>query len=122
MRRNASEVLRDLEIRIARLEKSANPLVLGDVIVAENDYTSGISFFVVDKVTPKSVVLQQVGSQYVSGDYNNGGRAVPNLRHEIGRPFTVRVKTDSRGNASVKIKGSTTKVWDHEPVRTYGAY
>jgi hypothetical protein len=77
---------------------------------------------VVDKVTPKSVVLQQVGSQYVSGDYNNGGRAVPNVMDEIGRPFTVRVKTDSRGNVSVKIKGSTTKVWDYKPVRTYGAY
>jgi hypothetical protein len=45
MRRLASEVIRNLEMRIARLEKSANPLVLGDAIVAENNYTGGISFF-----------------------------------------------------------------------------
>jgi hypothetical protein len=77
---------------------------------------------VVEKVSPKSVVLQQVGSQYVSGDYNNGGQAVPNLMDEIGRPFRSRVKTNSRGKVSVTIKGYTTTVWDYKPVRTYGAY
>jgi hypothetical protein len=122
MRRTASEVLRDLEIRVARLEKSASPLVLGDAIVAENNYTGSISFFVVDKVSPKSVVLQQVGSQYVSGDYNSGGKAVPDLMNEIGRPFRSRVKTDSTGNVSVTLKGYTTTVWDYKPVQTYGAY
>jgi hypothetical protein len=122
MRRTASEVLRDLEIRVANLEAQASPLSLGDAIVAENNYSGSISFFVVEKVSPKSVMLQQVHSQYVSGDYNSGGTAVPDIFNKIGRPFRANFKTDPRGKVSVKIKGYTTTVWDYNPVRTYGAY
>lgn len=121
MRRSASEVIRNLEMRIARLERQAEThLSEGNIVVAENNYTDGVSFYLVEKATAKTVLLTQVGEVFVSGDYNSGGTIKPNISKVVGRTERKRLSYDSRGNVSVNMKGYSTKIWDGKPVRTHG--
>jgi len=123
MRRTASEVIRNLEMRIAKLESrtASTKLYLGDIIVAENNYTGGISFYMVEKTTAKTVSLTQVGEEFVSGDYNSGGTVKPNINRVMGRTERKRLSYDSKGDVSVNMKGYSTRIWDYKPVRTHGA-
>ena len=118
----SSEILRNLESRVARLEKQAQTKIVGgDIVVATNNRTGSITFYMVESYTDKTVKLTKVGEEYVRGDYNSGGLVKPNIFEKESRSTRHGISYDSRGNVSVNMKGYSTRIWDYKPVKTHGA-
>ena len=125
MRRSASEVLRNLEMRVARLESrtsSSDVPQVGDIFVETNHYGgTRNSFYEVVGVSAslKTITIQKLQENYrYDGPGGTDGTESPMLGKYEGRPIRKRV-IQTRDGYSYKASNdySLVKKWDGKSKR-----